>query len=1324
MQNQTEQHRAHKRRRISLPQSPSRMDVSANIRKLRQREPLSATLILNEPDGPDDLDRAEELGAVQLGINGKGDNIKARGEIGILSEDLFTELFPSSSSSSLNQEKEESATGNDQIFHVAICLWLPSVICTPQTAKWTILPVMKARSANMMTGTEGQRHSSLKVSSISIAGKSVLRNVERGDLLNNAGLPGLEAQQTSEISAQIRIVDVVPVGLETVFVRIDAGALRKLYTMQAKYGGGFAPESRKNASKKKVQSSNHVHASNMNGDTTISMNRMEHADGVEEYEAQWEYAVRNALKSSRIIRTGDLLPLPLPAHPVTHVPPPPAKVLACEPVSQGIIMPNTRIVMIKGGVSAGTGNTSRTALLTKMPDMNNSQMNISLEKGVTPDDLLSSETSDTDNGDLSDDSENTFSLSSLPLTSQSAGFSSSLSYVTSQPIGSLADGTASPGSVASAFTTSTVRPGCGASSGRTLRTQGLLQAIPDELLQPSPSTSDDEEARVYVESKILVKLQCFSGDWVSMEATVDPSVMHRKIGMRVSEGLMQKHVQGPIRRAVKLFSLPGGHLAGKNKQKSATPERRDRSSSFSDAFLVPSQPIVYLSPILLASLGEPSHVKISPITSTVAARAIGQYNVHKSSVNSSSLPPFANEVTLLKLASPVSTDRALQPSLFAGLRKYFERKRRIAKDGDLVGIAFDESLGRALYDGSAAEDGATSNTELLLSANKMKDGWMDDDNVAALQVAWFRIKHTGIASSEGSCEEDDGSSNASPNDKEDVWGGVVCIDSSNTKMVQAGSEVGRLPSALTNSWQYYLGTKKLPANNVISSVKGLIISDMPTPYVSPLRHRVRQLLESATSERAIYFGLPPSATLLTSTQRHMGKATVAIQACEDLGLHVFSIDAFDIVAESSGGADVKSEGLLKARAERAFSCGVQNIVLLIRHVEALNAERMINALKEIIEDSRAIIFTTTEVEKVPENLRSLFTHELEMTAPDEKEREGLLRDICQNYGVRLASDVNLANTALKTAALVSGDLVDVVERALIARRERLDTLASFASTNVQSTKEETFRSSDSIATSMDVELAGGDFALAVTKADFETAVSAARKTFADAIGAPKIPNVSWSDVGGLAHVKSAVMETIHLPLSRPELFAKGLKKRSGILFYGPPGTGKTLVAKAIATEFSLNFFSVKGPELLNMYIGESEANVRRVFQRARDARPCVVFFDELDSVAPKRGNQGDSGGVMDRIVSQLLSELDGMSGGSSSGGSDGKRGDPEGTATGSSGVFVIGATNRPDLLDQALLRPGRFDKMLYLGVADTHEKQLKIVEALTRKYDFALFYRL
>ena len=219
--------------------------------------------------------------------------------------------------------------------------------------------------------------------------------------------------------------------------------------------------------------------------------------------------------------------------------------------------------------------------------------------------------------------------------------------------------------------------------------------------------------------------------------------------------------------------------------------------------------------------------------------------------------------------------------------------------------------------------------------------------------------------------------------------------------------------------------------------------------------------------------------------------------------------------------------------------------------------------------------------------------------------------------------------------------------------------------------------------------------------DFEQALKKSKVSYTENFGAPRIPKVSWSDIGGLATAKADILDTIRLPLEHPELFADGLKKRSGkeiplkqlhrvmiwagLLLYGPPGTGKTLIAKAVATSVSVNFLSVKGPELLNMYIGESEANVRKIFQRARDASPCVVFFDELDSVAPKRGYHGDSGGVMDRIVSQLLAELDGMS-----------------SAKGN--VFVIGATNRPDLLDPALLRPGRqvtsFDIYIYMILID------------------------
>lgn len=275
---------------------------------------------------------------------------------------------------------------------------------------------------------------------------------------------------------------------------------------------------------------------------------------------------------------------------------------------------------------------------------------------------------------------------------------------------------------------------------------------------------------------------------------------------------------------------------------------------------------------------------------------------------------------------------------------------------------------------------------------------------------------------------------------------------------------------------------------------------------------------------------------------------------------------------------------------------------------------------------------------------------------------------------RLAPDVQARSIATQTAALQAGDIKALAQRA-----------ADMA-----------FQRAARDAQDIEAVLQAG---LSITSADITSALTDARASYSDSIGAPKIPNVSWDDIGGLQAIKDDILDTIQLPLQHPELFAEGLKKRSGILLYGPPGTGKTLLAKAVATSCSLNFFSVKGPELLNMYIGESEANVRRVFQRARDASPCVVFMDELDSVAPKRGNQGDSGGVMDRIVSQLLAELDGMSSGG-----------------GNTQVYVLGATNRPDLLDPALLRPGRFDRMLYLSVPTSHTEQLSILQALTRKF--------
>jgi len=210
-----------------------------------------------------------------------------------------------------------------------------------------------------------------------------------------------------------------------------------------------------------------------------------------------------------------------------------------------------------------------------------------------------------------------------------------------------------------------------------------------------------------------------------------------------------------------------------------------------------------------------------------------------------------------------------------------------------------------------------------------------------------------------------------------------------------------------------------------------------------------------------------------------------------------------------------------------------------------------------------------------------------------------------------------------------------------------------------------------------------------------------------------IPDIHWDDIGGLSYVRNEIIDAIELPLKYPKLFAKS--RRSGILFFGPPGSGKTLVAKAVASECGLPFLSVKGPELLGSYVGESEANIRSVFNNAREAAntystkdvrgAAILFFDEIDSLAPRRGELGDGGGVMERAVSTLLGEMD-------------KLVNDDNTNSNAGHVFVIAATNRPDLLDASLLRPGRFDRAIYLGLAKERRDKIQILVAQIRKFQF------
>ncbi|EEB91641.1 hypothetical protein MPER_09971, partial [Moniliophthora perniciosa FA553] len=469
------------------------------------------------------------------------------------------------------------------------------------------------------------------------------------------------------------------------------------------------------------------------------------------------------------------------------------------------------------------------------------------------------------------------------------------------------------------------------------------------------------------------------------------------------------------------------------------------------------------------------------------------------------------------------------------------------------------------------------------------------------------------------------------------------LDPSQTRMVQAGLEQARIPDV----YPYFgLGYPIQRSNN-------LRPLNMPQGPFKELYSFASVVSEPAGAD----YNLQLSALLKGS--RGVGKYTVTSAVARLLGLHLLEVNCYDVISEN----DTKTEALLQTRFENAAACAP--CILVLRHLEAFAQTTqapeggkepvLINALRNCIANAHGtwkmtghpvvICGMTSQIDRVPKALLSCFKHEISFEAPDEQERTEILSELLTNAVI--SPDVSMSVLAQQTAAFLAGDLADLVRRAEAASLLRV-------------------LSSSPDADERSIMLAG----ISLTNADFERALGLARASYSESIGAPKIPSVSWDDVGGLAQVKSDIMDTIQLPLDHPELFADGLKKRSGILLYGPPGTGKTLIAKAVATSFSLNFFSVKGPELLNMYIGESEANVRRVFQRARDAKPCVIFFDELDSIAPKRGNQGDSGGVMDRIVSQLLAELDGTSGGSSS-----------------ADVFVIGATKSSDLLDPALLRP-------------------------------------
>ncbi|TFK42849.1 P-loop containing nucleoside triphosphate hydrolase protein [Crucibulum laeve] len=628
--------------------------------------------------------------------------------------------------------------------------------------------------------------------------------------------------------------------------------------------------------------------------------------------------------------------------------------------------------------------------------------------------------------------------------------------------------------------------------------------------------------------------------------------------------------------------------------------------------------------------------------------------------------PTARSITIARIATPLSINRTYQHLFLNCLKTYFNKAKRLVKKGDIVCLSLDTDESRfseiVTLAGDLSQDINIIDPRFPSTCPRLNE---------AIFFIITNIEHDIVAHDPQSLSEDAYMGS--------TMGELGCwVDAVFTRITQAGVEHARVPDLGV----YMQSDQESPrsAFDVLRNLPSRLLIGLRSPFM-----KIIELTSAGLAKNAMDYNL--NLSILLKGTRGCGKFTTVSWAAERLGLHIFEVNCYDIIGDN----DANTEATLRVRFDQAKSCSP--CMLILRHLEALSTttqivepgkdSTMAAAIKECVFDVQQswkvtgypvlILGTTCDPASVPVGILSCFKHEIAFEAPNDEERQEILQCLLQNCSI--APDVSVASLATQTAALVAADLVDLVSRAKSASVIRAAAISDQKISNIL------------------------DAGILLTAADFEIALGKARTSYSQSIGAPNIPNVSWDDVGGLVHVKSDILDTIQLPLDHPELFADGLKKRSGILLYGPPGTGKTLVAKAVATSCSLNFFSVKGPELLNMYIGESEANVRKVFQRARDAKPCVIFFDELDSVAPKRGNHGDSGGVMDRIVSQLLAELDGMSGGKA--GAD---------------VFVIGATNRPDLLDPALLRPGRFDRMLYLGVSETHEAQLNILEALTRKF--------
>ncbi|OAD55598.1 Transitional endoplasmic reticulum ATPase TER94 [Eufriesea mexicana] len=421
--------------------------------------------------------------------------------------------------------------------------------------------------------------------------------------------------------------------------------------------------------------------------------------------------------------------------------------------------------------------------------------------------------------------------------------------------------------------------------------------------------------------------------------------------------------------------------------------------------------------------------------------------------------------------------------------------------------------------------------------------------------------------------------------------------------------------------------------------------------------QIKEMVELPLRHPSLFkvIGVKPPRGILLYGPPGTGKTLIARAVANETGAFFFLINGPEIMSKLAG----ESESNLR----KAFEEAEKNspAIIFIDELDAIapKREKLLTLMDGMKQSSHVIVMAATNrPNSIDPALRRFgrFDKEIDIGIPDATGRLEILRIHTKN--MKLADDVELEEIAAETHGHVGADLAALCSEAALQQiREKMDLI--------------------------DLEEEHIDAEYAMTK----SSPSALRETIVE------VPTVTWDDIGGLLNVKMELQELVQYPVEHPDKFLKfGMQPSRGVLFYGPPGCGKTLLAKAIANECQANFISVKGPELLTMWFGESEANVRDVFDKVT---PCVLFFDELDSIAKSRGGTiGDAGGAADRVINQILTEMDGMGA--------------------KKNVFIIGATNRPDIIDPAILRPGRLDQLIYIPLPDEKSREA-IFKANLRK---------